>query len=189
MERPIIFSGEMVRAILEDRKTQTRRVIKPQPNLLYGLYSDRNEPVCNFKLSPFVQGMRLWVRESWWIDEDDDQPIIFYAATDQRSDIPLKPPIFMPRWASRITLEIVNVRVERIHDISNDDVVAEGIPEYTFARGCISDNPPDLRWKFIELWDSINAKRGYGWDTNCFVWVLTFKLASIRKFGDPVHAK
>jgi len=89
-----------------------------------------------------------------------------------------KSPLFMPRWASRITLEITGVRVKRVQEINTDDCKAEGISGYTFARACCSDNPPDPRWKFIELWDSLNAKRGYGWEVNPFVWCISFKLVS-----------
>ena len=81
----------------------------------------------------------------------------------------------MPRWASRITLEIVNVRVERMQEITEADVIAEGIGAFTLFRGVLSEYPPDPRWKFIKLWNSINAKRGYGWEVNPWVWVLEFK--------------
>uniref|UniRef100_A0A6M3XHW1 Uncharacterized protein n=1 Tax=viral metagenome TaxID=1070528 RepID=A0A6M3XHW1_9ZZZZ len=81
----------------------------------------------------------------------------------------------MPRWASRITLEVVRVRVERVQEITEADVIAEGVGAYTLARGVLSDAPPDPRWKFIEIWNSINVKRGYGWDTNPWVWVVEFR--------------
>jgi hypothetical protein len=91
------------------------------------------------------------------------------------SPLPWHPSIFMPRWASRITLEVMKVRVERLQDITLEDVAAEGIGRYTFAKGVLSETPPDPRWKFIELWDAINAKRGFGWEVNPWVWVVEFR--------------
>lgn len=82
-----------------------------------------------------------------------------------------RPSIFMPHWASRITLEVLNVRVERLQEMNWRDVIPEGIGGYTLARGVLSDNPPDP----IELWNSLNAKRGFGWDVNPWVWVIEFK--------------
>jgi len=184
----------MVKAILEGRKTQTRRVIKPQPvsDFAAGMNIGKIFASC-----PYGQiRSRLWVRETWRTEELDQDGLdgIRYQAdngfqaientvaasdawieTDFRGLGKWRPSIHMPRWASRITLEITGVRVERLVDITLDDAKAEGIGAFTFARGAIADNPPDPRWKFIELWNSINQKRGYGWDTNCWVWVLSFK--------------
>lgn len=149
-------------------------------------------------LCPYGQpGDRLWVREAWGIpeglDPGRDAIYISYPADEKTlhiftDDTGLKSnctgfvspprwrsPMFMPRWASRITLEIVTIRVERVQEISEEDVVAEGIGAFTLARGVLSDTPPDLRWKFVELWDSINAKRGYGWEVNPWVWVVEFR--------------
>jgi hypothetical protein len=80
-----------------------------------------------------------------------------------------RPSIHMPRWASRTLLEVTEVRVERVASIKWDDVIAEGCPD----RGLPDNNPMD--W-FHELWDSINAKRGYGWDINPWVWVISFEV-------------
>ena len=77
------------------------------------------------------------------------------------------PSIFMPRWASRITLEIVSVRVERLQNISEADAFAEGISGGDWLGDPVGE--------FAKLWNSINLKRGYGWETNCWVWVLEFK--------------
>jgi hypothetical protein len=101
--------------------------------------------------------------------------------TDWNPDVKWRPSIFMPRWASRIMLEIVSLRVERVQDISRDDAKAEGVsniwdwpglkkPEY-FSRGVL--NPYIANYSV--LWDSINAKRGLGWDVNPHVWVIEFK--------------
>jgi hypothetical protein len=171
-ERPIIFSGEMVRAILEGRKTQTRRVIKPQPsNIRKSPFSKSGlEDIHGWeiKLKYGQPGDRLWVRERWWMDEDD-QPAIFYASTDKWSDIPMKSPIFMPRWASRITLEIVSVRVEKLQNISDDDAIQEGVDrKITSIFGYATE-------RYRKLWNYLNAKRGYSWASNPWVWVIEFK--------------
>lgn len=204
-ERPILFSGAMVRAILDGQKTQTRRVIKTYqdercPGWLFakvrgGLVAgiQEGELIEPYRgivtLNPYGdKGDRLWVRETWMCDEygrrHQSQGMVHYRA-DAESAGAWRPSIFMPRWASRITLEITSVRVERLQEISERDVVAEGIGQYTFARGAISDNPPDTRWKFIELWDEINSKRGYGWDSNPFVWVVSFALARPAAQEEP----
>ena len=168
-EHPIIFSGLMVLAILDGRKTQTRRVIKlhldPMP---LGAWATL---IC-----PHGQiGDRLWVREAFQQDDVSDK--IWYRA-DFTEDAARraftevgdgwKPSIHMPRWASRITLEITSVWIERIQDIPDDDLAHEGIlidPE---------DSQSTLA-EYIKLWDSLNAKRGYGWEVNPFVWTISFK--------------
>ena len=132
-----------------------------------------------------------------WTEDPDwgaywQQP--HYAATDPKPQLVdedrdieeglagWRPSIFMPRWASRITLEIVSVRAERVQDISENDAEAEGIElwqEVFFREYNKPDNNPgwtrDPRLSFQTLWDSINAKRGYGWDVNPWVWVIEFK--------------
>jgi hypothetical protein len=203
MKRSIIFRGDGVLAILEDRKTQTRRVIKfpATPKWMQGIehramkvaypmpmggwvfwdvdmgqeFSDKvyqNDP--DGIRCPYGQpGDRLWCRETFVSDGD----YIGYKADNNpaNENALWSPSIFMPRWASRITLEIVNMQVERIQEITWRECIAEGISSFTVARGALSDPPTDPRWKFIELWNSINAKRGYGWDVNTWVWVIEFK--------------
>jgi len=83
-------------------------------------------------------------------------------------------PLFMPEWAARYFITITGVRTERLREITLDDCIAEGIKPYTFAKGCLSENPPDTRWQFAELWDTINPK--YPWDSNPWVWVYEFRL-------------
>lgn len=160
-ERPIIFSGEMVRAILAGRKTQTRRVIKPQPVIQDGVAFFKTGQRC-----PYGQiGDRMWVREAWIRNSG----VPAYRADDPSwpGETPKwKPSIHMPRWASRITLEIVNVRVERLQDITVGDAWAEGCPN--------SDVNVIPDW-FIPLWAGINAARGNGWDDNPWVWAIEFK--------------
>ncbi len=203
-ERPIIFNTEMVKAILDGRKTQTRRVIKiPE----YGriklgtlINDDSSVSIC-YDLSgcadwkslkcPYGKiGDRLWVRETWAVMGDNiirykaDGKDYFFNAMPKKIENTLykhgsnwRPSIFMPYLASRINLEIIDIRVERMQDISWDDLVAEGYP----MENCI--NRPSIKYAtmsallewFIPLWNSINAKRGYGW-VNSWVWAVTFKV-------------
>lgn len=203
-ERPILFSGPMVRAILSGSKTQTRRVVKPQPapkdtwdwawpipgkNVTPGTHAywrDDYRPNLS-RYCPFQEGMRLWVRETFCNSPDG----VIYRATEHEHGITpcddydiWKPSIFMPRWASRITLEITAVRVERVQDISEADARAEGIHEFDLGvNGKVYGTNPcagrDVSGTAVEgyaiLWDSINAKRGYPWNSNPWVWVLEFQ--------------
>lgn len=203
-ERPILFSGPMVRAILEGRKTQTRRVVKRQYVNVDKLDSYTEE--MQLRHCPYgVPGDRLWVRETYLYDDCryDRGPMpktapagwqdAFYYRADGEccqqipecacceldGKTPWRPSIFMPRWASRITLEITDVRVQRLQDISEDDAQAEGAEHGNLAGvdvdidGAVWNGA--YRRGFHRLWDHINAKRGFGWDKNPWVWALTFK--------------
>lgn len=195
-ERPILFSGAMVRAILNGEKTQTRRVVKPQPadvpitnGSRDGMYTAwPNADAClewadvvsdptyyaQAGFCPYGQpGDRLWVRETFAYHfgelryRADELPESYYAGAKG-----WRPSIFMPRALSRITLEIVGVRVERVQDISMYDAMDEGVgkPRYSqFEKGS------HLVGAFRDLWDEINEKRGYGWTVNPWVWVVEFK--------------
>lgn len=130
-------------------------------------------------------GDRLWVRETWRVIANEERYGIvfkdggikfFEGQTTYKIEDKWRPSIFMPRWASRITLEITGLRVERVKTITDADCEAEGV------RPSVDGNGYDWRhnengWHrtFRQLWDSLNAKRGYGWDTNPFVWVIEFK--------------
>ena len=171
-ESPIVFSPEMVRAILEGRKTQTRRVIKKPEQ-----YEEIRD--CAF-CCPYGQvGDRLWVKETWgaWPHLGGDyqrESLRYRADGEYESEYNAwrwRPSIFMPRWASRLTLEIIKVRVQRLQEISAEDVVAEGV---------LPPNPhgwlPDIaRLKFGLFWDTLNAKRGYDWASNSWVWAIEFQ--------------
>ena len=191
-ERPILFSAPMVRAILGGSKTQTRRVIKPQPPMKHewlgwitsttgrnkdigcACWQNDSIPLNHVVHCPYEVGMKLWVRETWATfctlnkikpsDMDPASQIYFRADPGvNESHFMWRPSIFMPRWASRITLEIVNIRVERVQDITYLDAIAEGV---------------DRDWpekNYHLLWDRINAKRGFGWHVNPWVWVVKFK--------------
>ena len=196
-ERPILFNVDMVRALLDGRKTQTRRIVKPT--------KDRNGSGCqlapceiagevnggDYSLCPYGRpGDQLWVREAFEVGLCTESTLA-YRATHKPSDLdegwyePIKwrPSIHMPRWASRITLEIVSVRVERLQDISEADALAEGIepPEGETYRDYAvkpEDNeghdyylcPQD---SFISLWEKINGLESC--KANPWVWVVEFK--------------
>ena len=180
-ERPIMMTSESVRAILDGRKTQTRRVMKPQPELRCNFYEFGGAgwscsitsitPIDGHSLyyaCPYgVPGDRLWVRESW----TSSGMALYWKATDGADRVAnWNSPIFMPRWASRLTLEVVSVRVERLTDISDSDCYAEGIIS---PQNDILGEP---YYSFKDLWDSINAKRGYPWSSNPWVWVISFRV-------------
>jgi hypothetical protein len=210
-ERPILFNGEMVRAILDGRKTQTRRVIKPVTMKILEVAARagecsgfmhtgvlRKHDLSYLRLfSPFGQpGDRLWVREAWRVLNDFDRckpsdvskdSLVHYQADNGLSYETLifnhndgrfgrwRPSIHMPRWASRITLEVRDVRVERVQEISEEDAKAEGDKERSgFPEYHVHGAKCHVNW-FRDLWNSINEKRGFGWDENPFVWVVEFK--------------
>lgn len=192
-ECPILFNSEMVKAILDGRKTQTRRVVKSEliieqaefecgnrPNVI------QSEPSLQYwteNSCPFGQvGDHLWVRETWYQKgtvgrtyPDDDEYQFFghrQAAYVADGDAPKdwtfkkRPSIHMPRWACRLILEITNIRIERLNDISEADCVKEGIGS-ALLRDC-------KRPKFMQLWESINGTGS--WDKNPWVWVVEFKV-------------
>ncbi len=203
-EIPILFSTEMVKALLDGRKTMTRRVVtvpwykgkRTTPYEPYYIETDGKlvymdecgeyhpmEGACPYG-SP---GTRLWVRETW---AEVSSGIIEYKASYQEpytglSDIDhvgkkikWKSPRFMPKVAARIWLEVTNVRVERLQEISDVDRLKEGISVMAAtAEELLNDYKTTEmgRREFRELWDSLNAKRGYGWDVNPWVWVIEFK--------------
>jgi hypothetical protein len=200
----------MVKAILDGRKTMTRRVIKNAPGImLYPQVQDCGVPIpalieayktARVNTCPFgVPGDRLWVRETFFIADwtnaaGKDEVKVLYKADDpgtltfdpNRGDN-WRPSIHMPHWASRITLEITAVRVERVQDISAEDVQAEGIdvvsklpvflcspkkPTHEKLEDLANTIARDL---FRPIWDSINAKRGFGWGANPWVWAISFR--------------
>lgn len=173
--RPIILSAPMVRAVLEDRKSQTRRVVKPQPIWIA-------EPDVPFKTEdadpqgviscPYgITGDGLWARETYSIIEDR----VAYKADEVNGVIPYhyclkvgqwkwKSPISMPRWASRILLEVTDVRVERLQDISAHDALREGVGHDGMGNPVVD---------FQNLWEKINGPGS--WAANPWVWVVGFR--------------
>ena len=200
-ERPILFSAPMVRAILEGRKSQTRRVVNPQPVNPVGdpgfspaedvwRWDHENVRVCPYG-APW--GDRLWVRETWTGTWCYEEMHLAYAAdgserTLEVPDVPqdyalpkaaIKPgawvtPLFMPRWASRLTLEITDVRVQRVQEISEEDAQAEGVEAERWVK-IGGENGASYRMGFRSIWDHINAKRGYSWQSNPWVWAVSFR--------------
>lgn len=191
-DRPILFSMLMVRAILDGRKTQTRRVLKPQP--------DPNQPIAGAEFVtlgdepgrwcwlngwdgsifgtfsiPYAIGDRLWVRETWTFGADierDDGFVVYRAdGTPKHPRGRWRSPRFMPGWASRLTLIVADVRVQRVQDISEADAIAEGAEPVLVPPD--GGSCPHLEG-FRDLWDSLNAARGYGWDENPWVVAITF---------------
>jgi len=163
-EKPILFSTEMVRAILEGRKTQTRRVVKPQPVIEDG---HGREIKC-----PWQPGDILWVRETWCKNPvSTGYPYCYKASEDSwiydNMEGMWRPSIHMPREAARIFLRVKNVRVEKLQEIMPDDVLQEGLWDVGTETGALDS--------FAELWNNINAKRGYGWSVNPWIWVIEFE--------------
>jgi hypothetical protein len=216
-DSPILFSAEMVRAILDGRKTQTRRVMKVQPwpdaTVEVGPYHphwiDRNgesqpgpstfgavwdhQDIVNggdtgLRCPYGAPGDLLWVREGFavqpelWADNHGPQPIHYTAdqvigfagKPDQRQieDYRSKPSIHMPRWASRITLRITDIRVERLQDITEDDARAEGCDPARWIDET-DVGMEGYREGFARLWNKINGPGA--WDDNPWVWVVAFE--------------
>lgn len=231
--RPILFSGSMVRAILDGRKTQTRRVIKPQPQyaglekMVYTLRpfapsSVKGTPAEGVIIEPEekiwchedwignivgeqgkcpygVPGDSLWVREAFvdfcpmwngqWCGCGSKKMIaethlIAYRATKTpivHNDAKLlpqkwKPSIHMPRWASRLTLQITNIHVEKVQEISEEDARAEGVEHWARDDYSWEGKDANLYHWFGRLWDTMNMKRGYSWESCPWVWVLEFEV-------------
>jgi hypothetical protein len=248
ISRPILFNGEMVRAILSGQKTQTRRVIKDQPPWQNPIvepsngagtwghhkeidWGDPEEPKWSCPYG--IPGQQLWVRETWrpsfwsedfdmvaieyWADgkisngicseslwpDDDRRESVWenlsselnkancptdhngnYNWSETGNPLKLRLSIFMPRAASRITLEILDVRVERLKSISEADAIAEGVERDGDLWKCYGNcgdhkagyhSRTSATASYMSLWDSINKKRGCGWDANPWVWVVEFK--------------
>jgi hypothetical protein len=184
----------MVQALLEDRKTQTRRVITPQPgdDGYIPAVTNRGEPskifVHDRGLAPHQPGDILWVRETFTLTNygkpvykadfrDKDGDFWSSIAADPKG-VRWRPSIHMPRTAARIFLSLTAVRAERVQDITAQDAVAEGITwESGVAWLCKPGTPRTNAYVslYADLWDNLNAKRGYGWDPNPWVWVYTFE--------------
>lgn len=216
----------MVRALLDGRKTQTRRVVRPQPPEDYvflGLYAPGLSPTfedTSYEAREDFQSTqvyrpndRLWVREAWSgchvfreTPPSKRESFIGDGVPYAREEIwywadgspeygdweKPRPSIHMPRWASRLTLTVTGVRVRRIQDISKQDVEDEGIApadrsqwaHYCYGPECPTDNSRNcgkhgcwgVREEFMDLWNSLNEKRGYGWSKNPWVVAYTFSV-------------
>lgn len=225
--KQILFSGPMVRAILNGRKTMTRRVLSPHtaffssaPNEFWShadlsrafvdgepehgqhLHVPCHAVECerclemgwdgtSHRLWPqYEPGDLLWVGESFHAYHWDRPRAVYradYADKTCRVRTQIEsyevgkwsPSIHMPRWASRITLEVTGVKVERLQEISEEDALAEGFTFHALASGDIPAGAHPIH-SFRKLWDSLNAKRGYGWDDNPYVTVVQFSVFKLN---------
>lgn len=187
-DQPILFSAPMVRAILSGAKTQTRRVLKPQPQEDLGLWLAERD----MKAARWAPGDRLWVREGFALVGATDPGFLLYRASGYEAEcdrhgfdkpypsetvVRWRSSIHMPRWASRITLAVEAVRVERLHEISEADAVAEGCGVFTSQTAIHHSFSPDDKNLFVpsfrELWASIHGPDA--WNSNPWVSVTTFR--------------
>ncbi len=208
--KPITFNDEMINAILEGRKNQTRRPFKgtteykgPYNPAYMEVHKDSLgwKDVCSYG----KVGDKIWVRESWGVGcrpcpfrgdyegieykaeckllEDNDS-LNLYEVNVPSGDClsnyhskSWKRPSSMPEWASRITLEITNIRVEKVQDITPEDAIREGYP---FGLPEPKTKDEYIDW-FRNVWDKIYAKKGFGWNENPYCWVIEFKVLEGKK--------
>lgn len=207
---PILFSTEMVQAILAGRKTQTRRVMKPQPseNVLWSSFGFSTLTPENhiegrgnfpegygskfFKLKYGKPGDLLWVRESFVKFETFNETLFSYKASPKTNlDVNWKPSIHMPKDACRIWLRITNIRIERLKNITEEDAIAEGVENITESKYGFLCKWNDSKTgdtilgtaqtAFSYLWKSINGEQS--WNENPFVWVVEFEVLSTTGFN------
>lgn len=203
-ERGVIFNDEMVRAILDGQKTQTRRIMKPQPadDIARGTFPNKDAIgwISSLKhkfgsttahFCPYGNpGDRIWVRETWTVAGAGAPELTLYRASYPEhvpahyenvpapENIRWKPSIHMPRWASRILLEISDVRVERLNAISENDAQAEGVAQlrggfWKHYQPGWTQHQLSARGSFVTLWKSIYGDES--WHSNPWVWVIEFK--------------
>lgn len=192
--KPILFNAAMVQAILDGRKTQTRRAMEVAANNRFrtGSHTVMNitDPRAT-EYAPYKKGEKLWVRESTEVDREthcavelsrycaDGEPVLHSANEDDKHNGAVAhwwhskdicPSIHMPKWASRITLEITDVRVERLQDISEEDAIAEGFCARSFCSGNLIAPASTF---FMRTWDQIYGENSIS--KNPWVWVIEFK--------------
>jgi hypothetical protein len=198
-ERPILFSDQMVRAILNDQnpKTQTRRLVKKVPTVIHLPTQEIRQVTPLAHQCPFgAPGDRLWVRETWGYDQDGPHtgPLVYRATDPEPNAYRWRPSIHMRRSDSRIDLEIVKVRAERLQDITDADARAEGVlldvdrrraeaeaynkqyPRTPVPVGWAIVQKPDDTYRnaFHQVWTQINGTRA-PWEANPWVWVVEFR--------------
>lgn len=192
-DRSILFSAPMVRALLEGRKTQTRRILKPQPFETdagdWGLatpagFQNLSDP---HLMLPYAPGDRLWCREAFSYADHLPETVWYWADGNVAAfdcSRP-KPSIHMPRWASRLTLIVEGVKVERLNEISEDDATAEGWPHlYTMGVGAPLRDAYPIGW-FGNLWERLHGPGS--WDADPWVAAISFRV--IRENIDRIAAK
>lgn len=186
--KPILFNAEMVRAILDGRKTCTRRLVKflPGENSQWTgyikdglmLYNGRNEPC--IRKAPYQLGDTLYVRETWM----DYAGLTMYKADCDKYKLESlnfagfgwHPSIHMPKEAARIWLKVADVRVERLQEITAESALAEGTDKYIHLNGKFDENA--ILTSFMGIWNSIIKNSDldrYGWNANPWVWVIEFE--------------
>ncbi|MER8959353.1 hypothetical protein [Mesorhizobium sp. M0701] len=211
-DRPILFSAPMVRALLAGTKTQTRRVISTKPsrkvNLFDGTWSesyvlDPGNQTWRDQAYPWRVGDKLYVREAWRTESrayddlapsvmDADYPVIYEADADwslNKSVGRLRPGMHMPRWASRLTLTVSDIRVQRLQEINDEDAVAEGVDQNGAVAGQDVDIdggwwPGGPRNQYSRLWNGLNEPRGFGWDVDPWVVAVSFAVDQ-RNIDEP----
>ena len=184
--KPMLFSTPMVKSILDGRKSQTRRIVKPQPITFEGLSGSGfiGKPIGEngFIKPKYNIGNMLWVREtfapvrSWTDGKKNPQPQYSYRADNIEYDEmgwKWKPSLFMPYDACRLFLRVTNVRVERLQDISEQDAINEGVANANSFMGIGVDESKTNSYAYKELWEKINGKNS--WLKNPFVWVIEFE--------------
>ncbi len=210
-ERPLIFSPWSVRRILEDKKSETRRVMDVPLNaegpfeaaMAPGSGPHMNQwamkvdgKLSRFKCPLGKIGDRIWVREPWYPafkQTDTESGCIFKADYGFRKDLVRdytphggwKSPLFLPRTFARIVLELIDIQVERLQDITEQAAIAEGIHEFKLPNGLVYGYDPNgtrggmvmdcARLAYAALWDSLHTKDGHTWSTNPFAWVYKFR--------------
>jgi len=207
-EKPILFNAEMVRAILDGRKTMTRRPLKWQTKksnwrfagmktdlgypasrgfLWAGFYLGIDSMSPGYFKSPYQPGDRLYVRETWadhldWDHYNELMPKtkILYRADREYPVSRWRPSIHMPKWAARIWLEVTDVRVERLQDITEEESIKEGFACRDWrSMAYYKDSDGYAANVFSGGWDAIYAERNFGWAVNPWVWVIEFEKSGI----------
>jgi hypothetical protein len=199
--KPILFSGPMVRAILEGRKTMTRRVLNPKPTKPWGSMfhegrrwwtgNDFTADVIEELNVPHAVGDRLWVKEQL-LPGPYNTSIVYEAdgtvavVQEWPWQVKVLPSMFCPRRFSRITLEVTGVKMERLQDISEADAIAEGVDQLSECRwrdhlGVDPDHYINATASFVSLWESINGPGS--WDANPWVAAYSFRLATQHREG------
>jgi hypothetical protein len=197
ISKPMLFSSSMILALLDGSKSMTRRMMKPQPDAAFlargvegivpqwpaqnGVRWFMSDGLSELVKCPHPPGSRIWVKETFTIANCE----VVYRASVSKDDMdlseswmegPWKPSIFMPKWASRITLEVTAVKVERLQDISEEDAKAEGVsPICKCCYGLIPCSTSEPTWllPFQRLWETIHGPGS--WEQNPWLWVYQFK--------------
>ncbi|WP_375458917.1 hypothetical protein [uncultured Enterovirga sp.] len=210
-DRPIIFSAPMVRALLDGRKTQTRRLIRTtgHANIFDGTWTDGyvldpGNADWRARFIPYAVYDRLWVREAHYLTDDGHEDFAIFAADEndvrehlaEIDSLPanftaelrarhrrLRPSIHMPRWASRLTLHVTDIRVQRLQEISREDVIAEGVSEWEGMS--IANVVAGWHQPFAVLWDSLHGSGAWNADPWVVAISLTVERANIDRATSP----